>query len=270
VTQETVERLLNAALDAGLNVVDTGECYGDSEEKIGRAVSKRRSEFHIFTKVGHASGFPEPDWDPAMLAKTVDRSLQRLRTDCLDLVQLHSCDEEMLRQGDVIDVLRRAKEAGMTRLIGYSGDRNNAVYAIECGAFDTLQTSVNIADQQAIELTLPLAQARGMGVIAKRPVANVAWKDEPAPGSYPRPYWERLQELDYDFLGESLQEAVATALRFTLAQPGVCTAIVGTQNPGRWPQNAASIAGGPLGRERVEAIRARWREAATAGWEGLG
>ena len=103
----TVEKLLGSALDAGLNVIDTAECYNASEEKIGQAVGKRRDEFHLFTKCGHASGFDLPDWDPKMLAKSIDRSLQRLGTDRVDLVQLHSCSEELLRQGDVIAVLQK-------------------------------------------------------------------------------------------------------------------------------------------------------------------
>jgi aryl-alcohol dehydrogenase-like predicted oxidoreductase len=262
-----VSRLLNSALDAGLNVIDTGECYRDSEEKIGRAVGHRRGDYFLFTKCGHASGFEEPDWDPKMLAKQIDRSLQRLQTDHLDLLQLHSCSEEILRQGDVIDVLRTAKAAGKTRYLGYSGDRNDARLALETGVFDTLQTSINIADQQALRLTLPLAIDQGVGVIAKRPIANAAWRAEPPVGSYSRVYWERLQELAYPFLGQPSEEIVSIALRFTLAQPGVCTAIVGTGKPERWLQNARLLEAGALPAADVEAIRKRWAEVG-ADWEG--
>jgi aryl-alcohol dehydrogenase-like predicted oxidoreductase len=269
VSAADVERLLNSALDAGLNVIDTAECYGDSEEKIGRAISHRRNEFHLFTKCGHASGFEEEDWDPVMLAKQIDRSLKRLLTDHVDLVQLHSCSKDLLQQGDVIDVLRRAKEAGKTRYIGYSGDRDAAVYAIESGAFDTLQTSVNVADQQAIHLTLPLARQREMGVIAKRPIANAAWRAEPEEGAYARTYWERLQQLRYPFTERDAAEAVSVALRFTLAQPGVATAIVGTVKPDRWAQNARLLEAGPLDESQIAAIRARWEEVADD-WPGMG
>ncbi len=268
--QPHVDQLLNSALDAGLNVIDTAECYANSEEKIGKAVSARRDDFYLFTKCGHSAGFEEPDWDPAMLAKQIDRSLQRLQTDHVDLVQLHSCSLELLQQGDVIEVLQRAKEAGKTRLIGYSGDRAEAKYAVECGLFDSLQTSINIADQRVLDENLVLAKAAGMGVIAKRPVANVAWKSEPPAGSYPRGYWERLQVLAYPFLSGDLQDAVSIALRFTLAQPGVCTAIVGTKNPNRWLQNARILEQPALSSSEVEAIRSRWQEVAAADWEGLG
>ena len=266
---ETVAQVLGSALDAGLNLIDTAECYAASEELIGQTVAHRRADFYLFTKCGHASGFDLPDWDPKMLEQSIDRSLTRLRTDYLDLVQLHSCSEEVLRQGDVIEVLQRARQAGKTRCIGYSGDRQDALYAIQCGAFDTLQTSVSIADQQAIDLTLPLARERDMGVIAKRPVANAVWKNAEKPeNGYVLPYWERLQQLEYPFLKGDLNAAVGTALRFTLAIPGVHTAIVGTSKPGRWRANAELLAAGPLPAEQFKAIRTRWEEVAPPDWEG--
>src|SRR5262245_32353706 len=173
VSVKTVGRLLGSALDAGLNVIDTAECYDDSESLIGKAIGSRRSECHLFTKCGHGPGW-RADWRPAALLKSIERSLRRPATDRVDLVQLHSCSLETLKKGDVIGALEDARRRGWTRFIGYSGDGAAARYAVECGGFDTLQTSVSIADQEAIELTLPLAAKREMGVIAKRPLANVA------------------------------------------------------------------------------------------------
>jgi aryl-alcohol dehydrogenase-like predicted oxidoreductase len=266
---ETVERLLGAALDVGLNVIDTAECYMESEELIGRAVSHRRPEFYLFTKCGHASGLGGEDWSPRLLAESIDRSLRRLRTDHVDLIQLHSCSADVLREGGVVEVLRRAREGGKARFVGYSGDGADARYAVESGAFDTLQTSVSIADQEAIELTLPLARASGMGVIAKRPVANAVWRHRTRPDNeYVRPYWERVRLLDYDFLRGDMRDAMSTALRFTLSVPGVHTAIVGTSKPGRWRENAELLADGPLPAAEFDAVRARWKEVAGPDWGG--
>jgi aryl-alcohol dehydrogenase-like predicted oxidoreductase len=264
----TVDRLLGGALDAGLNIIDTAECYGDSEELIGKAVSHRRQDYFLFTKCGHKAGLSGADWDLRTLEESIDRSLRRLRTDCVDLIQLHSCSREMLEQGDVVQVLVKAREKGKTRFIGYSGDREAALYAVESGVFDTLQTSLNIADQEPLGTTLPKAEERGMGVIAKRPLANAAWKREPAAGAYARPYWERLQKLRYPFLESDGPDAAGIALRFTLSSPGVGTAIVGTTNPGRWRENAALLAAGPLPERQYEAIRARFQEVAGPDWTG--
>jgi aryl-alcohol dehydrogenase-like predicted oxidoreductase len=270
VSAATVKKLLNSALDAGLNVIDTAECYVASEELIGAAVSARRKDYYLFTKCGHERGWSYPDWRPKSLLRSFERSLKRLKTDCVDLIQLHSCAEEELRKGAVIEALRHAREQGYTRYLGYSGDNQAALYAVECAAFDTLQISISIADQDAIDRILPLARERNIGVIAKRPIANVAWHngDRPPDDSYGRPYWERLKKLQYDFVKGELKEAVATALRFTLTVPGVHTAIVGTIKPGRFAENSAALMAGPLPKERFDSIRARWRETANRNWEG--
>ena len=265
-----VERLLGAALDAGLNVIDTAECYGSgetaSEYLIGQTIGHRRDEYCLFTKTGHASGLDGESWHPATLAASIDRSLKRLRTDRVELIQLHSCSEELLRQGEVIDVLRQARDAGKTRFIGYSGDSAAARYAVECGAFDTLQTSVNVADQQCWELTLPLCAQKGIGVIAKRPIANAVFLPTAPKTDYTRPYWERLEKLDYPQLKGD--DALGVALRYTLCAPAVATAIVGTAKPDRWTANAALLDAGPLPAETVAAMRARWKEVAGPDWIG--
>jgi len=264
----TVQRLLESALDAGLNVVDTGACYGASEELIGSAVSHRRGDFYLFTKCGHAAGLDTPDWDPATVRDSIDRSLRRLKTDHIDLMQLHSCSVDVLARGDLLEVLERAQTAGKVRYLGYSGDREGAVYAVESGRFAALQTSCNIADQSVLPV-IALAESRGMGVIAKRPLANVAWRHETLPTtSYSYPYWERLAALRYPFLAGPLEQAVATALRFTLSVPGVATAIVGTRSPGRWQQNADYVALGPLAPDQYEAIRKIWLATAGPDWVG--
>ena len=268
--ETTVARLLSGALDAGLNVIDTAECYEGSEELIGKAVTDRRDNYYLFTKCGHPRGVGSEDWSPESLLESITRSLQRLRTDRLDLIQLHSCSEAVLRKGDVITALQTAREKGYARYLGYSGDSGAARYAVECGAFDTLQTSLNIADQEAIDLVLPLAREKGMGVIAKRPLANAAWKETHKPiDPYHHVYWERLNKLRYDFIRHfPFEQSIAHALRFTLSVPGVHTAIVGTTKPERWQENARLLAEGLLSETDYQAIRARWDEIAPASWIG--
>src|SRR5581483_8760068 len=110
---------------------------------------------------------------------------------------------------------------------------------------------------------------RNMGVIAKRPIANAVWRSASKPANaYHHEYWRRLEILRYDFLPRDINESVSIALRFTLAQPGVATAIVGTTNPDRWAANARLLEAGPLPASEIQAIRERWHAAAAADWVG--
>ncbi|MGA2411265.1 MAG: aldo/keto reductase [Candidatus Binataceae bacterium] len=264
-----VATLLNRALDAGLNLIDTAACYDISEELIGNAIGGRRGDYYLMTKCGHSAGLPLPEWTPQLVSRSIERSLLRLRTDYIDVVQFHSCSASTLHGDDLIAALVDARDAGHARFIGYSGDGDDALYAIAMGVFDTLQISVNIADQEALGRILPSAIAQDMGIIAKRPLANAAWlMSRWKVGSYDRPYWDRLRKLDYGFLRRDRGAAVGTALRFTLSVPGVHSAIAGTTKPSRWEQNAALVAEGPLPADQYDAIRQRWAMVARADWTG--
>jgi aryl-alcohol dehydrogenase-like predicted oxidoreductase len=278
IAQKSVDTIVHRALEAGTNVIDTAECYADSEQLIGRALGKRRREVVLMTKCGHAmlasaadraGGFARSEWDAAMLAAGIDRSLKRLRTDYVDVIQLHSPPREVLNDGAAIRVLEDARQAGKARFIGLSLDADDAAHAVEMGVFDTLQISVSIADQQAIDLVLPKAAERKMGVIAKRPIANAVWRNKSTPADwYTRPYWDRMRALDYDFARGDLEESISTALRFTLATPGVHCAIVGTTKPNHLDRNIAMLSRRALKRSEYDAIRARWREVAKPDWLG--
>ncbi|MDX2151856.1 MAG: aldo/keto reductase [Bryobacteraceae bacterium] len=267
--QGVVDRIVAAAADNGVNVIDTAECYGDSEEMLGRALVKRRDKFFLFTKCGHSSGIDAPDWSRSLLEASIDRSLTRLRTDHLDLVQLHSCSAALLEKGEVVRVLQDAQRAGKTRFIGYSGDGSDALAAVNLGVFHTLQTSINLADQEPLELTLPEAVKRNMGIIAKRPLANAAWKYSERPSnSYYHVYWQRLRQLEYPILTGDVATGLNAALRFTLAVPGVSVAITGTKSEERWRENVKALAAPPLAAEDFEAIRTRWHERSGPDWVG--
>lgn len=269
-TQETVNELLNSAIDAGLNLVDTAAAYWKSEEMIGNAIGDRRREIVLISKCGAVDGFTRSDWSKKGILETIQKSLQLLQTDYLDIEQLHSCDAETIKRGEVIEALIVAKEKGYIRYAGYSGDGEDAVAAIETDFFDTLQTSVSIADQEAIELTIPPANEREMGIIAKRPIANAVWRHDAKPDdSYHHEYWDRIQDLQYDFLDKNMSESVAIALNFTLAIEGVDTAIVGTTKPGRWKENAEMLEQIDFSEKDFKRIRERWAEISDGkNWKG--
>jgi hypothetical protein len=276
----TVDALLGLALELGINVIHTAAMYSDSEEKLGRALNGRRNQFLLFTKCGRPSetiltglkarpafAHESPEWHPSKLAWDIEQSLRRLKTDRIDLIQLHSCSEALLHRGEILDVLLRARQEGKVLHLGYSGDGAAACYAIRCGQFEAVQMSINIADQQSLDSTVPLALHHGKGVIAKRPIANGLWMSTQRPkGSRHHAYWERLNDLRYDFLEN--EAGFATALQFTLTIPGVHTAIVGTTNPAHLSKNAEYWAEGPLHDDQFTAIRVHWKKTAQADWVG--
>ena len=259
--------VINSALDKGINFLDTAACYDLSEEQLGKAVSHRRSEFILATKAGHF--LPRntgQDWTAQVITESIDRSLKRMKTDHVDLLQLHSCSVEILERGEVIQALQQAQRAGKTRFIGYSGDNENAEWAVSSGVFDTLQTSFNLVDQKARRRLLPEAERRGMGIIIKRPIGNAVWK---APGD-PKPYQHNpTYTEEYFRRGQVMQaegplpgepaDRIETAMGFLFAHPEVDVAIVGTQRPHHLASNVELVNTRlPIPQETVDALHERY------------
>lgn len=243
---DAVSNVINTALDSGINLLDTSACYGRSEELVGKAVSHRRDDYFLATKAGHATDHTSGDaWTGGLVASSIDVSLRLLQTDHLDLVQLHSCDIDVLERGDVIEALQAAQSAGKTRFIGYSGDNEAARWAVDSGHFDTLQTSFSLVEQGARTSGLLIAaQEAGMGVIAKRPIANAAWavaRREGNSGSvtgYGAEYFKRALEMtEKGAIDGEPDDPIATSIGFTFAHPEISTAIVGTANPAHMRSN---------------------------------
>ena len=268
--------LLGALLDLGVALVDTAACYADSEVAIGRAIGARRDDFTLVSKCGHQVGDETADeWSAELIAASIDRSLQRLRTDHIDVMLLHSCALEILQRGAALEALRRARAAGKIRYLGYSGDNEAATYAAAQPDVAVIETSISITDQHNIDGVLAVARRRNLGVLAKRPIANAAWKQpEQQPGfyrDYSSIYHERLARMalsleQLGYAGDGAPEEVwpELALRFTLSQPGVHTAIVGTTNPAHVAANIAAAEKGALPAAQVEAIRAAFARAEQA------
>ncbi len=271
--QHRVSLLLNQALDGGLNLIDTAECYGHpdknhAETLIGNAIGSRRDEYVLSSKVGQENGHfgQGNDWSAASLLRPIDRSLQRLKTYYLDIVHLHGCSVEVLEAGEVIEALKKARQDGKIRFLAYSGSGNRVRHAIETNEFDVVQLTLNVFEQNAIDDLLPLTKERDIGVIVKRPIGNAVWRypERPEWGWYAE-YWDLIEPLNYPFFkGDALidpgsEGAAGMALRFLSSTPGVHSAIVGTTSPGRWTQNNGNVAAGPLSAEQYQAIRSNWR-----------
>jgi aryl-alcohol dehydrogenase-like predicted oxidoreductase len=262
VSAETASEVLNTALDLGINFLDTAECYGGSEELLGQAVSHRRSDFFLATKTGHASGDETGrDWSAKTVRNSIDRSLKRMKTDYVDLLQLHSCSVAVLEKGEVTEILQEAKQAGKTRYIGYSGDNDAAMWAVESGMFDTLQTSFNLVEQKARFGLFEKARARGMGMIIKRPIANGAWGAKTSPSGYAQGYFERSQKMLTDGdIPEAPDDRILLALGFTLVHDEVDTAIVGTKTPKYMKKNVEMLGQLPISKTAIAELYRRFEK----------
>ena len=260
---EEAGRVLNVALDGGINFLDTAACYGETEEMMGRTVAHRRDEYVLATKCGHVTGGASGEpWTSETIEPSIDRSPRRLRTDRVDLVQLHSCDLDVLERGEAIEALLRAKAAGKTRFAGFSGDNEAARWAVESGLFDTLQTSYNLVDQHARDGLLEAAKVRGMGIIVKRPLANGVWGRSGSPYGYADEYQRRAQTMaKMGPLPGAPDNPVMLALAFVLAEPEVDTAIVGTHNPSHLRSNIAMVGAGlSIPPETLQELHRRFEE----------
>jgi aryl-alcohol dehydrogenase-like predicted oxidoreductase len=188
-----------------------------------------------------------------------------LKTEYLDVVQLHSCDIKTLERGDAIRALQDAKAAGKIGHVAYSGDNEAARWAVDSGLFDTLQTSLNLTEQAArTSGLLERAKTQGMGVIVKRPIGGATWARakqgiEP-PRNYDREYYDRARAMaELGDLPEEPADAVLLALGFTLAHPEVDVAIVGTKNPEHMRGNLDLAEQAlPISEAAVTELQARW------------
>lgn len=260
---EKAGKVLNTALDNGITFLDTAACYDISEELIGRTVANRRTDFVLASKCGHVTGgYEGVEWTAQTVRDSIDRSLVRLKTDVIDIMQLHSCGVDVLEQGDVIEELQKAKQAGKVRYIGYSGDNESALWAVESGIFDTLQTSFNLTDQRAYTTgLLAKAQEKQMGIICKRPIGNGAWGVAQSPSDYASEYHRRAGIMQQDGpLPDAPDNRIWLALGFTLAHDAVDTAIVGTQNPDHMKSNIEWVNTlPPLSEETVTTLHERFK-----------
>lgn len=267
---EGAAHVLNRALDIGINFLDTAACYASTEELIGNAVSHRRDEYFLASKCGHAIDTDGEPWSREVISDSIDRSLRLLKTDYLDIMQLHSCDLDILERGEAIEAVTRARDEGKTRFIGYSGDNDAALWASRSGIFDTLQTSFNLVDQNARKELLGTAHANGMGIIIKRPLGNGVWGKSDSPYRYANEYFRRAQLMaEIGPINGETKDPILLAMGFLFAHEEVGTAIIGTHNPVHLKANARMLENDlPIPAAIVEGLHSRF-EAVGADWPGV-
>ena len=238
--KDTSKQILHTALDNGINFFDTASCYGKSEEFVGKNLFNNRNEIVLASKCGHSSRFnPDlPDWSYQGIKKSIDRSLDLLKTDRIDIMQLHSCDVETLERGEVIRALEEAMSAGKILHLGFSGDNEAVIWAAESNKFETIQTSFNLVEQKARYKLFDIVKKINLGLIAKRPIANGAWRasENPnvhsAPSNYAEEYFRRAGIIKgLGKINHEPENRIQTSMGYIFSFNEIDVGIIGTQNP---------------------------------------
>ncbi len=172
--EAAAHQLLNDLLDLGITYVDTAPAYGQSEQRIGDALHHRRAEFTLSTKAGETfeDGKSNYDFSGGAITRSAERSLQRLRTDHIDLLLIHSDgnDLHILQQTNAVDAMHALKQRGLTRAIGFSGKTSEGFTAALDWA-DAIMVEFNPRNVELLPV-MQQAHARGVGVIVKKALAS--------------------------------------------------------------------------------------------------
>jgi len=270
IRDEDAGRLLNAVLDGGVNLIDTSPDYGRSEELIGTYVGHRRDEYFLASKCGCLievpADAPPPyphDYSPENVRADVEQSLRRLRTDRIDLVQVHmSPSKATLEENHTVETLKALQAEGKIRFIGMSGILPNLPDHLAMNVFDAFQIPYSAVQRDHEDLITEAAD-KGAGTLIRGGAARGAaseeknWSVGPLtqdPGVGQR-NWETASIEDLlNEAGIGRQEFI---LRFTLSHPGLSTTIVGTANPAHLAGNIAVAEKGPLPADLYEEAKKR-------------
>ncbi len=231
-------RAIRRAFELGCNFFDTADVYGHghSESLLGAALHDVRDRVIIATKAGGGG-----DFTPGYLRMAVERSLERLRTDHIDLLQLHNPPMSLIAAPATYEPLEELKREGLIRFYGVSvHPPEEGVAAVRATRPDTVQIVYNLARRDAEDTFLATAQAASVGVIAREPLANgflagrydaaSTWERGDIRSSMPRPYVAQMSALGQrvrEVAAESGLTAPQLALRFVLDRPEIACAIVG-------------------------------------------
>jgi predicted aldo/keto reductase-like oxidoreductase len=167
---EEAVRVVHRALDLGVTFFDTAAGYGESEARLGRALVGRRASVVIATKSGRRTD--------EEAAAEIERSLQRLKTDYIDIWQFHNIADaetytQVLGSGGAMEAAQKALQTGKIRHIGLSSHNlHTAIEAVKSGLFETVQFPFNYVTREPIDELIPLAAERGVGFIGMKPFAG--------------------------------------------------------------------------------------------------
>jgi 1-deoxyxylulose-5-phosphate synthase len=241
--------LLQKAVNAGINFIDTARAYGNSETLIGRALHTRRDVVFVATKVHCLDQSGTPLTGQALqtqVRESLHRSLQALRTDHVDLLMVHSAPPALLERDEIYRVLETARSQGYSRLTGASTYGLAAPRLAIEGGLDTIQLAYNVLDRRAEEEILPLAHSRGTGVVVRSVYLKGALTER---GEDLPAHLDDLRQLSRRFRNIAASyhlEPAEVALRFALSHDAITTVLVGVRSEVELQTALAAAAKGKL------------------------
>jgi len=239
-TDAQMEAQLNGVLDAGITFLDTANDYGNSEEMIGRYLGQRRDDFILATKCGcHPDG--DHIWTRENLFRGLHESLGRLRTDYVDVMQLHNPTVAECEGGELVTALQEMQSQGKVRWIGVSTTLPHLPTFLAWDVFDVFQIPYSALEREHEEWISRVAGAGG-GTIIRGSAALGA----PGAGLGDEERWQRFEAAGMDELVAAGESRTAFLLRFALTHPHIHTLIVGTTNPQHLQENVEAVLAGPL------------------------
>ncbi len=226
-------RVLHSVLDLGLNLIDTAAAYHRSEERIGAHLADRRSEYVLATKCGEHNREPDTcyDFSCGAITRSIDESLARLRTDVIDLMQIHFGPDprRVLDDGETVAAMKDARAEGKVRFLGASTGGDTALRCIASGDFDVLQLEYSLTNR-GDEGVVRLCGERGIGVLVRGGLAHGRLTPRVVP------HLESLNERELavtkallDLVGGDGRRLTALALQFLYLNPHVSSVLVGTK-----------------------------------------
>jgi aryl-alcohol dehydrogenase-like predicted oxidoreductase len=288
--------VLRGALDCGISFYDTADMYaqGESESLMGTAFQGRREQVILATKGGYClparrnlikrikplvrpivqalglkrarlpsgfSGALSQNFSPSYLTKALETSLKRLKTDYVDLYQLHSPGAPFMQSnafGEALQTLEKLKGQGKLRFYGVATEvPEDAPFCLSAPGISSLQISFGLVDPEALDQgTLAAAQARGLGIIVRGCFAGGLLKDgldeEQLKAATPK--WERILALRSLSAGTG-RSPLDLAFQFCRGTPGVGVTLLGMRIESHLRENLRYFLAAPLKAEEYSALR---------------
>jgi aryl-alcohol dehydrogenase-like predicted oxidoreductase len=248
VTDQQAETILNAVLDAGINFIDTSYDYGRSEEFIGKYISQRRGEYYLATKCGctfENKGDHDDTphvWTRENLLHNIETSLRLMKTDYVDLWQIHNAPVNEVEANHLVEVMQEVQRSGKARHIAISSTLPHITTYIGWGVFTSFQIPYSALERQH-ENVIAAAAKSGAGVIVRGGVARGA-PEEAGLGNKDR--WSLWEKAKLDELLAPGEGRTGFLLRFTISHPDMDTTIVGTLIPEHLQDNLKAANAGVL------------------------